>query len=152
MKSWLIIGTVTFVIAFGSLFFTPKDAKWFLQLSRPKWLIFEPAIPVIWITIIACCAASANIVWQKNPGTLPTWLLMCLYLGVEILIAAYIPATYKLKNIRVGAKIGLVCVMTGLILLLSILPVSRVAAILFLPFFIWNPIGTEYTEDLIELK
>ncbi|NJR18327.1 MAG: hypothetical protein HC785_23190 [Calothrix sp. CSU_2_0] len=87
----------------------------------------------------------------KNPGMLTTWLLMCLYLIMGTLVAAYVPATHKLKNLRVGAKIGLACVIFGLILLLSILPISRIAALLLIPFFIWNPIGTEYTEDLIHL-
>jgi translocator protein len=151
MKSWLIICFVAYCIAFSSLILTPKKAKWLLELSRPKWLIFKPAIPVIWIIIISFCAASANIVWQTNPGILTTWLLMCLYLIMGILVAAYVPATHKLQNLRVGAKIGLACVIFGLILLLSILPVSRVAALLLIPFFIWNPIGTEYTEDLIHL-
>jgi translocator protein len=152
MNSWLIITSVTFAVTFGSLFYTPSNTKWFLQLSRPKWLIFKPAIPVIWIIIITSFAASANIVWLSRPGSLLTWVLMFLYLTIEILTAAYIPATVKMNNFRVGAKIGLICVMTGLILLLSILRVSRLAALLLVPYLIWNPIGTEYTEDLVELK
>jgi tryptophan-rich sensory protein len=83
---------------------------------------------------------------------LGTWILMFLYLIIEILTAAYIPATVKMKNFRVGAFLGLFSVMTCLILLLSILRVSRLAALLLVPYLIWNPIGTEYTEDLIQLK
>lgn len=65
IESWMVIGAITFLIALGSFFITPRDVKWFALLSRPRWLVFEPLIPFIWTTIFICGAASANIVWQK---------------------------------------------------------------------------------------
>jgi tryptophan-rich sensory protein len=85
IPSWLIIGAVTFLVAFGSFFITPRDVKWFAQLTRPRWLVFEPLIPLIWTVIFVCGAASAYLVWQKNPGSLFTWLLMSCYLLLEII-------------------------------------------------------------------
>ncbi|MBH8563812.1 tryptophan-rich sensory protein, partial [Nostoc sp. CENA67] len=72
ISSWMIVGAVTFLVAIASFLITPRDVKWFTHLSRPRWLVFEPFIPLIWTVIFICGAASANIVWQKNPGSLVT--------------------------------------------------------------------------------
>jgi len=66
ISSWIVIGVITFFVALGSFFITPRDVKWFAQLSRPRWLVFEPLIPLIWTVIFICGAISANIVWQKK--------------------------------------------------------------------------------------
>ena len=93
IKSWMVIGGVTFLVALGSFLIRPRrDTQWFKELSLPKWLFFEPAIPVIWTIIFVCGAASATSVWEKDPGSLRTWFLMGLYLLLEVVTVAYIPA------------------------------------------------------------
>jgi tryptophan-rich sensory protein len=70
--SWIIISSITLVVAFGSFLFRPRDLPWAKHLDRPKWLFFEPAIPLIWTVIFACGAVSAILVWQQDPGSLKT--------------------------------------------------------------------------------
>ncbi|NJK52184.1 MAG: TspO protein, partial [Leptolyngbyaceae cyanobacterium SU_3_3] len=62
IKSWMVIGAVTFLVAFGSSLIRPKDIKWFSRLQRPQWLTFEKLIPVIWIVVFICGAWSAYLV------------------------------------------------------------------------------------------
>jgi tryptophan-rich sensory protein len=107
IPSWMVIGAMTFLVAIGSFFITPRDVKWFAQLSRPRWLVFEPFIPLIWTVIFICGAASATLVWQHNPGGVITWLLMGLYLLVEIITVAYIPLMLRFHSLKVGEYIGL---------------------------------------------
>lgn len=76
LKSWMIIGGVTLIVALGSSLIKPRDISWSQRLERPKWLFFEPAIPFIWTVIFACGAGSAILVWEKEPGSLRSWLLM----------------------------------------------------------------------------
>ncbi|MGV0108272.1 TspO protein [Nostoc sp. DSM 114160] len=115
IPSWIIIGAVTFLVALGSFFITPRDVKWFANLSRPRWLVFEPLIPVIWTVIFICGAASAYIVWEKNPGSLITWLLMALYLLVEIITVAYIPTMLRFRSLKVGEVLGLIGLISGVV-------------------------------------
>lgn len=152
IKSWMVIGAVTLLIEFGSFFITPRDVKWFAKLSRPRWLVFEPLIPLIWTVIFVGGAASANIVWQKNPGSLTTWLLMSLYLLLEIVTIAYIPLMLRLRSLRIGEIVGSVGVILGVLLTLAVLPISKMAALLLLPYLAWSPVGTYTTEELRELN
>jgi translocator protein len=152
IKSWMVIGAITLLIEFGSFFITPRDVKWFAHLSRPRWLVFEPLIPLIWTVIFISGAASANIVWQKNPGSLTTWLLMSLYLLLEIITIAYIPLMLRLRSLKIGEIIGSVGVILGFMLTVAVLPISKMAALLLLPYLAWSPVGTYTTEELRELN
>ncbi|MBD2168037.1 TspO/MBR family protein [Calothrix membranacea FACHB-236] len=152
IESWMVIGAVTFFIALGSFLITPRDVKWFALLSRPRWLVFEPLIPFIWTTIFICGAASANIVWQKNPGSLITWILMGLYLLLEIITVAYIPAMLRFHSLNIGESLGLSGLILSVILAIFVLPISWAAALLLVPYLVWSPIGTYTTDELKHLN
>jgi len=152
IKSWMVIGAVTVIVSFGSFLITPREVKWFARLTRPRWLVFEPVIPLIWMVIFVCGAASANIVWQKDPGSLKTWLLMSFYLLVEIAIVAYIPLMLRLHSLKTGEVVGIVGSVLGVGLALCVLPISGVAAALLLPYLIWSPIGAYTTDEIKQLN
>jgi len=152
IPSWIIIGAVTFFVALGSFLITPRDVKWFAHLSRPRWLVFEPLIPIIWTVIFICGAASANVVWQKNPGGIITWLLMGLYLLVEIITVAYIPVMLRFRSLKAGEILGLIGLISAVVLGVCVLPISGLAALLLLPYLVWTPIGTYTTDELKELN
>jgi translocator protein len=152
IPSWIIIGAVTFFIALGSFLITPRDVKWFAKLSRPRWLVFEPLIPVIWTVIFLSGAASAYIVWEKTPGGIITWLLMALYLLVEIITVAYIPIMLRFRSLKAGEILGLIGLISGVVLTICVLPISGLATLLLLPYLVWTPIGTYTTDELKELN
>ncbi|MEH1939995.1 MAG: TspO/MBR family protein [Nostoc sp.] len=152
IPSWIIIGAVTFFVALGSFLITPRDVKWFAKLSRPRWLVFEPLIPIIWTVIFICGAASAYIVWEKNPGSPITWLLMAMYLLVEIITVAYIPIMLRFRSLKAGEILGIIGLISGIVLAISVLPISLMAALLLLPYLVWTPIGTYTTDELKELN
>lgn len=152
IKTWLLIGGITFLVALGSALIRPRDLPWVKHLDRPNWLVFEPAIPLIWTVVFACGSFSAALAWEKDPGSPKTWLLMGLYLLLEIITVAYIPATVRLKSLAVGTVLGGLGVILGVLLTLSVLPISRNAALLLLPYLIWSPIGTYTTRRMIDLN
>ncbi|HEY9693203.1 MAG TPA: tryptophan-rich sensory protein [Oculatellaceae cyanobacterium] len=150
-SSW-VIGGVTFLVALGSALLRPRDLKWGKRLERPKWLFFEPAIPFIWTIVFFSGAASAVIIWEQEPGSLKTWLLMGWYLVLEIITVAYIPATLRFRSLTVGTVLGATGLILGIILALTVLPMSQSAALLLLPYIIWTPIGTYTTREMIDLN
>ena len=152
IESWMIIGGATFSVAFGTLLFKLRDINWAVKLQRPDWIFFEPAIPLIWTVIFASGAGSATVVWEQEPGTLKTWLLMALYLLLEIVTVAYIPATLRAKSLKVGTILGGVGEILGVMLMLAVLPISQTAALLLLPYAIWGAIGTYTTWEMIQLN
>ncbi|GAX35475.1 TspO/MBR family protein [Nodularia sp. NIES-3585] len=152
IKSWMVIGGVAFVIALAANLITPSDIQWFKRLQRPRWLTIEGAIPIIWTVIFICGAWSAYIVWESNPGTTKTGLIMGLYLLLEIVTIAYTPVMFRLRSLRVGTILGGTGFVICLILTLAILPISTSAALLLVPYLLWSPIGTYTTWQMTKLN
>jgi len=148
IKSWLVIGGVTLLVTMAANFFTPKDRRWFNRLRRPSWLTFEFAIPFIWITIFISGAWSAYIVWEKSKN----WLLMGLYLLLEIVTISYTPVMFRLRSLKIGTIIGGTGAVIGLLLTLTVLPISGWAALLLVPYILWSPIGTYTTWEMKRLN
>ncbi|PPS39803.1 TspO/MBR family protein [Chroococcidiopsis sp. TS-821] len=152
IRSWMVIGAVAFLVALGANLITRGDRQWFKRLRRPGWLTFEPLIPIIWTIIFICGAWSAYIVWEANPGTSFTWLLMGCYLLLEIVTVAYTPVMFRTRSLRVGTIIGGTGAIIGLLLTLTVLPISGWAALLLVPYLLWSPIGTYTTWAMMRLN
>lgn len=148
IKSWMVVGGVTFLVALGSNLITPRDVQWFKRLRRPRWLTFEAAIPLIWTVVFICGAWSAYIVWENTRN----WLLMGFYLLLEIVTVAYNPGMLRSRSLKVGTILGGTGAIIGILLALTVLPISLWAAVLLLPYMIWSPIGTYTTWEMMNLN
>jgi len=152
LNSWFIISGITTLVAFGSFFFRPRDIPWAAKLDRPRWLFFEPVIPLIWMLAFYCGAWSAGIVWQDDPDTPKTWMLMGLYLLVEVVTVAYIPVTLRTRSLAIGTVLGGLGVVLAIVLAVTVGPRSTEAALLLLPYLLWSPVGTYTTRRMIDLN
>lgn len=154
MKPLVIIASITFLVALGSFLIRPReDLRWVKRLNLPHWLAaIEPAIPVIWMIVFTTGAGSALLVWQQQPGTLKTWLLMGCYLLLEIVTVSYIPLTLRLQSLAIGTILGGAGVGLGLLLAIVVAFTNGWAALLLLPYLLWSPIGTYATRELIDLN
>lgn len=152
LKTWFIILGITYFVAFGSFFIRPRDLRWAKRLDRPRWLFFEPAIPIIWMIVFLGGATSATLVWQAEPGSVKTNLLMLLYLLLEVVTVAYIPATLRSRHLAVGTTMGALGAILGLFLMWSSWQISTAAGLLLLPYVIWSPIGTYATLQMMDLN
>jgi translocator protein len=144
IKSWLIIGTVAVLVAFGlARLNTPDGYRWFNRQRRPQWLTFEGLIPVIWTIILICGVWSAYNVWESSK--FPPWDMMAMYLLLEVAIMLYTPSMFWFKNLRAGTIVGAVGWVIGLTLAIWVFPISSTATILLIPYLLWSPIGTYVT-------
>lgn len=152
LKPWMVIGGVTFLVAMGSFLFKPRDLPWAAKLDRPNWLFFEPAIPFIWTVVFACGAWSATLIWNSDPGSLKTWFLMTLYLLVEGVTVAYIPATLRSRSLEVGTTLGALGVVLAIVLAFMVWHISEESALFLLPYLLWSPVGTYTTRQMMDLN
>lgn len=152
IKSWMIISAIAFLVFLSSGLTRSRDLQWFRRLQRPSWLTFEGAIPIIWTVIFICGVWSAVIVWESEPGTEKTWLLMGLYLLVELATMAYTPVMLRTRSLRVGTVIGATGFILSLMLIFSAWKVATWAGVLLLPYVMWSPIGTYTTWEMISLN
>ncbi|HBC42737.1 MAG TPA: TspO protein [Pseudanabaena sp.] len=150
--AWLVIAVICFVIGFALNRVFPADYKWFMRLRRPRWLTFEGAIPFIWISIFICGITSAAVIWEVQPATFSTWLLMTGYAIVEIAVLAYTPVMTRLRNVRVGAIVGAIGFILGLVLTAQVWQVSGLAGWLLVPYLLWSPVGTYVTWVMARLN
>ena len=153
IPSWLVIGVVTLAIPFiCNRFISSRDFRWFKRLRRPDWLTFEWAIPIIWTIVFICGAWSAYNVWQNNPGSAKTLLLMGYYVVVETAISLYTVVMCKTRSLKVGTIIGGTGFFLGAILAVIVQPVSNTAFLLLLPYLLWSPVGTFVTWQMMQLN
>lgn len=153
IPSWLAIGVVTIIIPpVLNRFLSSRDLRWFKRLRRPDWLTFEEAIPIIWTVIFICGAWSAYNVWEANPGTLNTWLLMGFYAVVELAVSLYTLVMCKTRSLKVGTIIGGTGFFLGAILAVIVISVSNTAFWLLVPYLLWSPVGTFVTWQMMQLN
>jgi tryptophan-rich sensory protein len=152
VSSGMVIGGVTLLVALGGLLIKPRDIKWASQLERPNWLTFEPFIPVIWTVVFTCGAVSAYMVWEKESGSFNAWLLMGLYLALEVITVSYAPLTLRSRSLTIGTIVGVTGAILSVLLTLFVLPISGWAAVLLLPYVLWSPIGSYTTWEMIRLN
>jgi translocator protein len=151
IKSWMIIGGITFLTAFLSPLTTKPDGmKWFNRLRRPAWLTFEKAIPIIWTVIFICGAWSATVVWESAPER--PWLFMGGYLLLELVTLAYSPVMMNRHSLKVGTVIGATGALIAALLTLWVWQISQTAALLLVPYLVWSPIGTYTTWAMTQLN
>jgi benzodiazapine receptor len=123
-----------------------------MQLRRPRWLTFEKAIPFIWIAIFLCGITSAAFLWEAQPATVNTWLLMVGFAILEIAILAYTPVMTRRRNVRLGAVVGAIGFILGIALTTQVWRISSVAGWLLVPYLLWSPIGTYVTWVMARLN
>ncbi len=150
--TWLAIAAVTFLIGFALNQLFPSDYKWFMRLRRPRWLTFEKLIPVIWISIFICGITSATYLWQSSAPANQIWLMMVRYAIVEVAVLLYTPVMTRLRNVRVGALVGAIGFVLGLILTLQAWQISPISGWLLMPYLLWSPVGTYVTWVMARLN
>ncbi len=150
--TWLAIAAVTFLIGFALNQLFPSDYKWFMRLRRPRWLTFEKLIPVIWISIFICGITSATYLWQSSAPANQIWLMMVGYAIVEVAVLLYTPVMTRLRNVRVGALVGAIGFVLGLILTLQAWQISPISGWLLMPYLLWSPVGTYVTWVMARLN
>ncbi|MEM9803732.1 MAG: tryptophan-rich sensory protein [Cyanobacteria bacterium P01_D01_bin.56] len=148
IRSWMVIAGVTFAIALLANVIRPTDIKWFRRLQRPRWLTFEPLIPLVWTVVFICGGWSAYIVWEQSQS----WRTMAAYILLELLIVAYTPMTFWFRSLQIGMYLGAAGTALGLFLAIWVIQFSIWAIVLLLPYLLWSPTGTWITWEMQRLN
>lgn len=125
-----------------------EDFAWFLTLCRPAWLTFERWIPLIWLAIYGCFYASALLSWNATAS----WPLMAGYLVLLLLVQSYTWLICRSRRLASGTAVAFTGWLWGVALTVVVLPVSRIAALLLVPYLLWSPVGTLVTWQMQRLN
>ena len=143
----LVILLVIVAVAWG-LNPSRQDFAWFIRLRRPRWLVFEGLIPVIWLLIYACFYLSAWLTWQASWSGL--W--MAAFLVQLVLVQGYMLVICRSRSLGRGTVIGFAGWVWGIALTLAVASESLLAAALLLPYLLWSPVGTWVTWQMRQLN
>ena len=143
----LLILLVMVAVA-GSLNPSRQDFAWFIRLRRPRWLVLEGLIPLIWLPIYACFYVSAWLTWQASWSGL--W--MAAFLVQLVLVQSYTLVICRSRSLGRGTAIGFAGWVWGIALTLAVASESLLAAALLLPYLLWSPVGTWVTWQMRQLN
>ncbi|TVR10971.1 MAG: TspO protein [Phormidium sp. GEM2.Bin31] len=153
LPSWLWIPLGMVLIGVGcNRFLSANNLRWFNRLQRPQWLTFERLIPLIWTVVFIGVGWSAVLIWNQNPGSANSWILLGYYLVLELVTLSYTPIMCRLESLRAGTLIGATGWLLAILLAIAIQPRSTLATVLLFPYLIWSPIGTYTTWAMIQLN
>ncbi|MCP9927719.1 TspO/MBR family protein [Cyanobium sp. CH-040] len=125
-----------------------EDFAWFLALRRPAWLTFERWIPLIWLAIYGCFYAAALLTWNASGS----WALMAGYLVLLLLVQSYTWQICSSRRLARGTAVAFMGWLWGVALTVAVLAVSRIAALLLVPYLLWSPVGTLVTWQMQRLN
>jgi tryptophan-rich sensory protein len=132
----ILIPLFTFLVALIGSRLTSAGMKWYRSIKVPKWTPGGKVIGMIWTAIYILAAVSALIVWNQygDQASIMVGLLFLLN-GILNVLWSYIffirhdytMAVFEMSALNI----------TTVLLIYTIWPLSILAALLFVPYFIW---------------
>jgi len=140
----IIIPIYTFLVALVGNRLTNSGMKWYKGLKLPKWTPKGKVIGIVWTAIYFLTAISALIVWNQYGDQasitigllfLLNGLLNALWSYIFFLRHDFMLAVFDMSALNI----------TIVLLIFEIWPLSVIAALLLLPYFIWVSFATYLT-------
>ncbi|OCW58139.1 TspO/MBR family protein [Hoeflea olei] len=130
MSAIVIIIVVLATASSGAIF---KPGEWYQHLRRPSWTPPNWAFPLVWSILYVAIGVSGWLLWQAQGLS----LAMVVWGAQMVLNAAWSWLFFGLR--RMDLAFVDVCAMFVLIALYIalVLPVSTIAALLFMPYAAW---------------
>ncbi|MCP9848334.1 tryptophan-rich sensory protein [Cyanobium sp. Morenito 9A2] len=147
MSAWIVILLALIVIY---LVIHPNHAgyDWYLGLNRPNWFNIESKVPTIWLGLYVCFFFSARLVLE----TKGSWALAFSYLTLVALAQGVSWLTCTSRSLHAGTVLGALAWIWAVITLLTVAPLSGLAALLLLPYLIWGAVATVGLQSMRSLN
>jgi len=134
------VGLVAFL---GSKF--SQRGEWYEDLNKPPFQPPNWVFPVVWNLIFLLAIVSLVLIWNTRPRTMRTWCLIWIAILNGSMNVAWSALFFKRHMIYAAAwDAGLICISVIAMILLS-WRISRIAALLFVPYAIWTAFATYLT-------
>ncbi len=134
---WSLAVFIALVVAAASsgVFFQPGD--WYQSLRKPRWTPPDWVFGPVWSILYLMIAIAGWLVWSEAPGSAAIW-----FWGLQLLAnAAWSGLFFGMR--RMDIAFGGVALLWLLVagFLVTALPISTAAALLFVPYLVWVTIA-----------
>jgi tryptophan-rich sensory protein len=133
----ILIAAVWGILVAGTGAFLTELTPWYRALRRPSWQppdwLFGPA----WTVILACASVSLYLGLRQAETRDRSWLLVGLFVLNGVLNIVWSPLFFRLRRPDWAlAEVPLLW-LSILVPMVLLLPVSRTAGLLMLPYLLW---------------
>ncbi len=121
----------------GLIFTKPAILSWYVSLKKPFFTPPEWVFGPVWIFLYILMGFAAFLVWRKGRHQKQTWNALILF-GIQLVLnALWSFLFFGLRSPLIGLiEISILSVVI-LLTIQSFLPISRVAGLLLIPYFLW---------------
>lgn len=143
--SYLVIPAIAFLTAYAGGLLTTAGLDWYRTISLPAWTPPGSVIGVVWTTIFTLSAVSGLIIWNTAPRDDRLYWILGVFAVNLILNVGWSGLFFGAHLL--GAAIWEAAVLAGSVVVLILLmwPVSRLAALLLVPYAGWVSFATYLT-------
>jgi benzodiazapine receptor len=121
----------------GSIFTTPAIPEWYATLNKPSFTPPNWLFAPVWLTLYTLMGIAAFLVWQKALTTPKVKTALGLFAFQLFLNALWSVLFFGLRSPLAGLLEILILWLVILLTILFFVKLSRVAALLLLPYIVW---------------
>lgn len=141
IRSIFVFIAVYVLFSISGLLF-PVDREWYDALNKPAFTPPGGTIGIIWAVLFALIALAAAIIYYKKNFSKESktfWLIFAVNYISNQLFSYF---QFSQKNLLAASIDCLIVAVTALLLILSARKISRAAALLLIPYFLWTAFAT----------
>lgn len=132
---WAVFIILVLAGASSGGFFKPGD--WYDNLFKPRWTPPDWAFPVVWGLLYACIAWAGVLIWQAQGGA-----LALTFWGAQwVFSTAWSWLFFGRRRMDLGFLDVTLLWLSVLGFIIIAWPLSKLAAVLFLPYLAWVSIA-----------
>ncbi len=149
----------TFAIAFALSYLTAgigggltELGPWYFSLKHPEWKPPDPYFGVIWTTIFTLCAISGGLAWRSAYRPNDKKRIILLFAANAFLNILWSAIYFKLKRPDLAVFEVVFLWLSILFLVLGLRRISKKAALLLIPYWVWVSVATVLNVETVKLN
>jgi len=136
--NYLIIPLITVLVSvLGQRFTSSGLASWYKTLNLPSWTPPGSVIGLVWTIIFACATASALILWNAPAAKARLPVLAAAFLVNAALNVLWSWIFFAQRRPTIAGWEAILLDLSILVLIALAWPISRLAALLLVPYAAW---------------
>ncbi len=149
----------TYAIAFALSYLTAgigggltELGPWYFSLKHPEWKPPDPYFGVIWTTIFTLCAISGGLAWRSAYRPNDKKRIILLFAANAFLNILWSAIYFKLKRPDLAVFEVVFLWLSILFLVLGLWRISKKAALLLIPYWVWVSVATILNVETVKLN
>ena len=149
----------TYAIAFALSYLTAgigggltELGPWYFSLKHPEWKPPDPYFGVIWTTIFTLCAISGGLAWRSAYRPNDKKRIILLFAANAFLNILWSAIYFKLKRPDLAVFEVVFLWLSILFLVLGLWRISKKAALLLIPYWVWVSVATVLNVETVKLN